>query len=175
MVFPADSILTLIHKVRQNAFVGGDSIVFSYLHCFVNLFINCKYMFLSTQIPGITFCQFECYQFRFTASQGPTFHGIPSQYLHPSQQLPYHRRLTFQSSQLFLSSKYIQNQLQVNRTIVDVPAGIQMLKINNKYTRTRCEVYLKLTIKIPKRRHWRCSGVFSLTLNIFHTLFQCFY
>ena len=51
MVFPADSILTLIHKARQNAFVGGDSIVFSYLHCFVNLFINCKYMFLSTQIP----------------------------------------------------------------------------------------------------------------------------
>lgn len=45
MVFPADSILTLIHKARQNAFVRGDSIVFSYLHCFVNLFINCKYMF----------------------------------------------------------------------------------------------------------------------------------
>ena len=51
MVFPADSILTLIHKARQNVFDGGDSIVFWYLHCFVNLFINCKYMFLSTQIP----------------------------------------------------------------------------------------------------------------------------
>ena len=28
----------------------------------------------------------------------------------------------------------------------------------------------KLTIKTPERRHWRRSGVFSLTLNRFHTM-----
>ena len=26
-----------------------------------------------------------------------------------------------------------------------------------------------LTIKTPERRHWRRSGVFMITLNIFHT------
>ena len=39
----------------------------------------------------------------------------------------------------------------------------------------RCEIYLKLKIKTPERRQWRCSGVFVVNLDIFHTLFQCFY
>ena len=45
-------------------------------------------------------------------------------------------------------------------------AGIYMLKVNNRSTRTRCEICSKLTIKIPERRHWRlwtnftpCSSV----------------
>ena len=33
-----------------------------------------------------------------------------------------------------------------------------MFKINNKNTRTRCEICSKLTIKTPERRHWRRSG-----------------
>ena len=54
------------------------------------------------------------------------------------------------------------------------PAGICMLKVNNRNTRTRCQICLKLTIKTgtrfeicskltiktPKRRRWRRSGVF---------------
>ena len=32
------------------------------------------------------------------------------------------------------------------------PAGIYLLKVNNKNTRTRCEICSKLTIKIPERR-----------------------
>ena len=35
-----------------------------------------------------------------------------------------------------------------------VPAGIYMFKVNNRNTRTRCELCSKLTIKIPARRHW---------------------
>ena len=31
-----------------------------------------------------------------------------------------------------------------------------LLKVNNSNTRTRCEMCLKLTIKIPEPRHWRC-------------------
>ena len=31
-----------------------------------------------------------------------------------------------------------------------------MFEVNN---RTRCEICSKLTIKTPKRRHWRRSGV----------------
>ena len=31
------------------------------------------------------------------------------------------------------------------------PAGIYLLKVNNRNTRTRCEICSKLTIKIPER------------------------
>ena len=48
-----------------------------------------------------------------------------------------------------------------------IPAGIYLLKINNKNTRKRCEIYSKLTIDT--------GGVvlmsLLLTLNIFDTLF----
>ena len=40
------------------------------------------------------------------------------------------------------------------------PAGNYMFKVNNRNTRTRCEICSKLTIKIPERCHWRRSGVF---------------
>ena len=35
-----------------------------------------------------------------------------------------------------------------------------MLKVNNRNTRTPCEVCLMLTIKIPERRQCRHSGIF---------------
>ena len=35
----------------------------------------------------------------------------------------------------------------------DIPTGIYLLKVNNRNTRTRCEICSKLTIKIPERRH----------------------
>ena len=33
--------------------------------------------------------------------------------------------------------------------------NIYLLKVNNRNTRKRCELYSKLTIKTPERRHWR--------------------
>ena len=39
-----------------------------------------------------------------------------------------------------------------------VPAGIYLLKVNNRNTRTRCEICSKLTMKTPERLQWRCSG-----------------
>ena len=39
------------------------------------------------------------------------------------------------------------------------PAGNYMFKVNNRNTRTRCEICSKLTIKTPEGRHWRRSGV----------------
>ena len=38
-----------------------------------------------------------------------------------------------------------------------------MIEVNNRNTRTRCEICSRLTIKTPERRHWhrwRRSGVF---------------
>ena len=37
-----------------------------------------------------------------------------------------------------------------------------MFKVYNKNTRTRCEIYSKLIIKTPERRHWRRSSVFTV-------------
>ena len=33
------------------------------------------------------------------------------------------------------------------------PAGIYLLNVNNRNTRTKCEICSKLTIKTPERRH----------------------
>ena len=40
------------------------------------------------------------------------------------------------------------------------PAGIYMLKVNNRNTKTRREICSKLTRKIPERRHRRRSVIF---------------
>ena len=45
--------------------------------------------------------------------------------------------------------------------IIINPVRIYLLKVNNKNTRTRCEICSKLTIKTPERRQWRRSGVFA--------------
>ena len=45
------------------------------------------------------------------------------------------------------------------------PAGIYLLKVNNRNTRARCEICSKLTINTPERRHWRRSGVFIVNFE----------
>ena len=59
----------------------------------------------------------------------------------------------------------------VMRTISS-SAGIYLLKVNNRNTRTRCEICSKMTIKIPERRHiiinfeYISHLVLLLTLNM---------
>ena len=43
-------------------------------------------------------------------------------------------------------------------------AGIYLLKVNNRNTRTRCEIY-KLTTKVQEQRHWRRPGIFTVTFE----------
>ena len=52
------------------------------------------------------------------------------------------------------------------------PAGNYMFKVNNRNTRTECEICPKLTIKIPERRHWRRSGIFIVNFEqiLYHVL-----
>ena len=45
------------------------------------------------------------------------------------------------------------------------PVGIYLLKVNNRYTRTKCEICSKLTIKTRERRQWRRSGVFIVNFE----------
>ena len=51
------------------------------------------------------------------------------------------------------------------------PAGNYMFKVNNKRTRTRCQISSKLKIKTPKLRQWRRSGV--LAVNFKHISTPC--
>ena len=45
------------------------------------------------------------------------------------------------------------------------PLDIYLLKVNDRNTRTRCEICLKLTIKTPERRQLRSSGVFIVNFE----------
>ena len=45
------------------------------------------------------------------------------------------------------------------------PTGIYLFKVNNGNTRKICEFYSKLTIKTPKLRQWRLSGLFIFNFN----------
>ena len=45
------------------------------------------------------------------------------------------------------------------------PVDISLLKVNDRNTRTRCEIYLKLTIKTPERRQLRSSNVFIVNFE----------
>ena len=40
-----------------------------------------------------------------------------------------------------------------------------MFKVNNKNSRTRCEICSELIIKTPERRKWRRSGVLIVTFE----------
>ena len=49
-----------------------------------------------------------------------------------------------------------------------------MFKVNNRNTRTRCEICLKLTIKTRKQRQWRRSGVFIVNFELISYLVLVF-
>ena len=46
-----------------------------------------------------------------------------------------------------------------------IPAGIYLLIVNNRNTRTRCEICSKLTIKTLERHHWHRSGFFIVNFE----------
>ena len=53
----------------------------------------------------------------------------------------------------------------VEQTKNGYPAGNYMFKVNNRNTRTRCEICSKLTIKTPERRQWRHSDIFVVNFE----------
>ena len=57
----------------------------------------------------------------------------------------------------YLSRKQNFNELFRERVKMlqrNIPAGIYLLKVNNRNTRPRCKICSKLTIKTPKRRNF---------------------
>ena len=60
-------------------------------------------------------------------------------------------------------------------SLVIFPANIYLFKVNNRSTRKRCEICLKLTIKTPVRRQRRRSGVFTVNFGHILLLLLVFY
>ena len=55
------------------------------------------------------------------------------------------------------------------------PAGSSMLQVENRNTKTRCEICSKLTTKkTPERRQWRRSGVFIVNFEYISHLILVF-
>ena len=48
---------------------------------------------------------------------------------------------------------------------IGILAGNYIFKVNNRNTRTRCEICSKLTIKTPERCQWPRSGVFIVNFE----------
>ena len=53
-------------------------------------------------------------------------------------------------------------------------AGNYLLKVNNRNSRTRCEICSKLTTKTPEGRQWRRSGVFIVNFELISHLVLVF-
>ena len=71
------------------------------------------------------------------------------------------------SNLLNLRQKYIKNTF-----FTSCPAGIYLLKVSNRNTRTRCEICSKLTIKAPERRLGFLRSCFAgLMAAIFYFIF----
>ena len=61
----------------------------------------------------------------------------------------------FQCITCFISDKSVSHSIKYNISIISVfPASNYMFKVNNRNTRTRCEICSKLTINTPEQRHW---------------------
>ena len=51
------------------------------------------------------------------------------------------------------------------RKTIEFPAGNYVLKVSNRNSRIRCEIYSELTIKTPEQRQWPRSGVFIVNFE----------
>ena len=80
-------------------------------------------------------------------------------------------RLATRMTEIFPAKHVFGNGLVVRRIY---PVGIYLLKVNNRNTRTKCEIFSKLTIKTPKRHQWCRSGVFIVNFEHISHLFLVF-
>ena len=59
--------------------------------------------------------------------------------------------------------------ISLNKMLLHYPAGIYLLKVNNRNTEIRCEISSKLTVKTPERRQ-ACNFIKKETLT---RVFSC--
>ena len=78
------------------------------------------------------------------------------------------------SSKWFIIYEFTISVVKVKKPseLAKFPAGICLLKVNNRNPRTRCKICSKLTIKTTERHHGVVLVSLLLTLNIIHTLLE---
>ena len=59
----------------------------------------------------------------------------------------------------------------LQRNVSHYPVNINLLKVNTRSNRKRCEIYSKLTLKTPERHCRRCSRVFIANFEHISHLF----
>ena len=69
--------------------------------------------------------------------------------------------------------KWLPIQIKIFKNML-YPANIYLLKVNNRNTRKRWEIWSKLTIKTPEGRHWPRFSVFIVNFEHFSNLFLLF-
>ena len=75
------------------------------------------------------------------------------------------------ASNFQLAFTCVKNQKQPFTDVLQIPASIYLFKVTNKSTRKKCEICSKLSVQTPERHQWPRSGVFIVTLNVFHIFF----
>ena len=88
--------------------------------------------------------------------------ALRMQCLKDSKSVEYFFKLLFIFTQHFESNRNQVSGEQSLRYVPNfLPAGNYMFKVNNRNTRTKCEIRTKL-LKKPERHHWRRSVVFII-------------
>ena len=62
----------------------------------------------------------------------------------------------------FVHATKASNNIEIKFIYIEVPTNIYLFKVNNRNTRKRCKICLKLTIKTSKRRQ---TGVFIVNFE----------
>ena len=83
-------------------------------------------------------------------------------------------KLGFEAVGIWWSLSYLEACTYFTLISHDKPAGIYLLKVTNRNTIARCEICSKLTTETPGANSLVLAFLL-ITLNIFHTLFCCFY
>ena len=65
--------------------------------------------------------------------------------------VPFKKRIVRGNNKPHITS-FIREKIMTRSKLKNNPAGNCMFKVNNRNTRTRCEICSKLTIKTPERR-----------------------
>ena len=82
--------------------------------------------------------------------------------------------ISFSSSAVCPLFFFIYMNRSIIITIFNIPTGNYLFKVNNSNTRTKCEIYSKLTIKTPKRPHWCYSRIFIVNFELISHLVLLF-
>ena len=115
-----------------------------------------------TQSPNFSM-KLNCYRF-----EGRTAH-MPS----TNQNVSNQTRSTLKSFSDVIRG-YRKRSMTWNM-LMPAPVDIQLLKVNNRNTRTRCAICSKLKIKTPEGGQWRHPGVFTTNFEHFSQLVLVFF